>query len=199
LRRGLDRAGLDRTEVNIWEDPQAAARVRSVAGGHETVPTVVVGDVALVNPTVAEVITAVGVDGLGRTSTRSDPSFRRLKGAGWSLAAAAVWGVLATANPTTTYHLAPLLVSFAWPAAAAGSTRDRRPGVPLVVAGGVLIALVTAVLLAVLHALRGPALLGGTAVVESLVMIAVGAAASGLWATWRRIRGLRGLRSRRGR
>jgi glutaredoxin-like protein len=56
LRRGLDRVGLDRTEVNIWEDPQAAARVRSVAGGNETVPTVFVDDHALVNPAVAEVV-----------------------------------------------------------------------------------------------------------------------------------------------
>jgi mycoredoxin len=38
LRHGLDCAGLDRTEVNILEDPQAAAWVRSVAGGNETVP-----------------------------------------------------------------------------------------------------------------------------------------------------------------
>jgi mycoredoxin len=30
-------------EINIWEDPQAAARVRSVANGNETVPTVFVG------------------------------------------------------------------------------------------------------------------------------------------------------------
>lgn len=28
LRRGLDRAGVDRTEINIWRDPAAAAVVR---------------------------------------------------------------------------------------------------------------------------------------------------------------------------
>jgi hypothetical protein len=47
-------------QVNIWEDPQAAARVRSVAGGNETVPTVVVGYRALVNPSVGAVLAAMG-------------------------------------------------------------------------------------------------------------------------------------------
>jgi glutaredoxin len=37
-------------EVNIWDDPEAAAFVRSVANGNETVPTVVIGGVAHVNP-----------------------------------------------------------------------------------------------------------------------------------------------------
>lgn len=59
LRRGLARAKLPVREVNIWADQRAAARVRGVAGGNETVPTVFVGDVALVNPSVAEVRSAV--------------------------------------------------------------------------------------------------------------------------------------------
>ncbi len=42
--------------VNIWEDEQAAATVRSITGGSETVPTVVVGEVAMVNPRASEVI-----------------------------------------------------------------------------------------------------------------------------------------------
>jgi hypothetical protein len=45
-----------RAEVNIWDDPEAGAFVRSVAGGNETVPTVVVGAKALVNPTPREVL-----------------------------------------------------------------------------------------------------------------------------------------------
>lgn len=59
LRRGLQRAGLATTEVNIWQDAAAAATVRRLAGGHETVPTVVVGGTALVNPGVAEVLDAL--------------------------------------------------------------------------------------------------------------------------------------------
>ncbi|CAM4138787.1 Putative glutaredoxin.1/MT3292 [Mycobacterium basiliense] len=59
LRTGLRRRGLPTKEVNIWSDPDAAAVVRSVAGGHETVPTVVVGDLAMVNPTAGQVVNAV--------------------------------------------------------------------------------------------------------------------------------------------
>jgi hypothetical protein len=46
-------------EINIWEDPAAAARVRSVARGNETVPTVFVGEHALVNPSFRAVKAAV--------------------------------------------------------------------------------------------------------------------------------------------
>jgi len=78
LLRGLDRRGLVHDRVNIWENPEAAAWVRTVAGGNETVPTVRVGAggldggggsdgagaqpdaVALVNPSVAAVLDAVG-------------------------------------------------------------------------------------------------------------------------------------------
>lgn len=55
LRRGLRRRGIEIEPVNIWEDPRAAARVRAVADGNETVPTVFLGDRALVNPSVAQV------------------------------------------------------------------------------------------------------------------------------------------------
>jgi|SRR5699024_3457727 len=55
----LRRSGLPRREINIWEDPEAAARVREVAGGNETVPTVFVGERALVNPGMREINDAV--------------------------------------------------------------------------------------------------------------------------------------------
>ena len=59
LRRGLRRAGLPTAEVNIWADPEAAGIVRSIAGGNETVPTVVVAGTGLVNPKVRTVLDAV--------------------------------------------------------------------------------------------------------------------------------------------
>jgi len=59
LRRGLHRRGITATEIDIWADPVAAQRVRAVTGGDETVPTVFVGAVALVNPSVREVMAAV--------------------------------------------------------------------------------------------------------------------------------------------
>ncbi len=58
LRRGLRPADLPRPEINIWKDPVAAAAVCAHAGGQETVPTVTVGDLVMVNPTTDEVIDA---------------------------------------------------------------------------------------------------------------------------------------------
>ncbi len=43
LRAGLRRHDLTFVEVDIWQDPDAAAVVRSLADGNETVPTVVIG------------------------------------------------------------------------------------------------------------------------------------------------------------
>jgi mycoredoxin len=59
LLRGLERSGLDVERVDIWQDLEAAAFVRSVARGSETVPTVRVGDVALVNPSTPDVLRTV--------------------------------------------------------------------------------------------------------------------------------------------
>ncbi len=55
LRRGLDKAGIETVDHNIWDDPEDAAVVRHFANGNETVPTVVVGDVGMVNPSVRQV------------------------------------------------------------------------------------------------------------------------------------------------
>jgi mycoredoxin len=60
LRRALRRRGLAFREVNIWRDADAEAAVRGVADGHETVPTVHVGDRWRVNPTPDEVCAAAG-------------------------------------------------------------------------------------------------------------------------------------------
>ncbi|HET8640923.1 MAG TPA: glutaredoxin domain-containing protein [Pseudonocardiaceae bacterium] len=60
LRRALRRRGLPFREVNIWQDAAAAAKVRAVASGNETVPTVHVGDRWLVNPTADDVCAAAG-------------------------------------------------------------------------------------------------------------------------------------------
>src|SRR6266568_4999516 len=59
LRLGLRRSRLPVEEINIWEDRAAAAAVRAITGGDETVPTVVVGTKAMVNPSARQVIVAV--------------------------------------------------------------------------------------------------------------------------------------------
>lgn len=58
LFRKLDSTGLRYDRADIWEDEDAAAFVRSVANGNETVPTVRIGEVALVNPSAREVLDA---------------------------------------------------------------------------------------------------------------------------------------------
>ena len=65
LRRQLDGTDLVVREVNIWDEPTAAATVRAYANGNETVPTVVIGEpgsdtaVGLVNPTARQVLAAL--------------------------------------------------------------------------------------------------------------------------------------------
>lgn len=56
LERGLTKAGVPFAKLNIWEDDEHAAFVRSVADGNETVPTLRIGGVSLVNPRVAQVL-----------------------------------------------------------------------------------------------------------------------------------------------
>ncbi|WP_063739994.1 glutaredoxin family protein [Amycolatopsis jejuensis] len=89
----LDRIGLPVRKVNIWEDPQAAAHMRAVAGGNETVPTVVVGDTAMVNPRAGAVLNAVrahapdSLAGLGR----EDLAARAAGMPGWASRCSPPW------------------------------------------------------------------------------------------------------------
>lgn len=59
LDRRLSRLGVPVEKRNIWDEPESAAFVRSVANGNETVPTVVVGDHAMVNPSIDHVVAAL--------------------------------------------------------------------------------------------------------------------------------------------
>ncbi|GAA3107581.1 glutaredoxin domain-containing protein [Streptosporangium carneum] len=59
LRTRLRFTRLRYNEVNIWADPDAAAFVRSVADGNETVPTVTVAGEAMVNPSKSQLLEAV--------------------------------------------------------------------------------------------------------------------------------------------
>ena len=56
MLRGLRANEVAFEEVNIWQNASGAATVRALAHGNETVPTVVVGTVSLVNPSVAQVL-----------------------------------------------------------------------------------------------------------------------------------------------
>ncbi len=117
--------------------------------------------------TAREVLAVAGVpDGDGSAPKGAPVMLARLTGAGWSLAAAAGWLVLALTHPTTTYHLAPLLLTaLAWPLAAARQpdrATSARNALRAVV-GSALLAGVALGILALTGALDGPALIGSTA------------------------------------
>ncbi|MBL1076019.1 glutathione S-transferase N-terminal domain-containing protein [Nocardia sp. 2] len=71
MRRVLNRHGIVHREVNIWEAPEAAAFVRSVANGNETVPTVVLRagstERSWVNPPPKQLIATVRADATALT------------------------------------------------------------------------------------------------------------------------------------
>ncbi len=60
LLSDIERAGLPHRKVNIWDKPEAAEFVRSVARGNETVPTVTIGKKAFVNPSLRQLQNALG-------------------------------------------------------------------------------------------------------------------------------------------
>ena len=62
LEHRLRAAGVEYESRDIWADPAAAAFVRSVNGGAETVPTVVLGERVLVNPPPADLLRELGVE-----------------------------------------------------------------------------------------------------------------------------------------
>jgi mycoredoxin len=59
LKRQLDKHDLAYDAHNIWDEPDAAAFVRSVARGNETVPTLVVKGQSFVNPSIETVLSAL--------------------------------------------------------------------------------------------------------------------------------------------
>ncbi|MET9359406.1 glutaredoxin domain-containing protein [Streptomyces sp. NPDC006632] len=61
-------------KVNIWRDPEAAAFVRSVADGNETVPTVTVAGRPMVNPSKKELLAAVAAHSPGSMSRTGRPA-----------------------------------------------------------------------------------------------------------------------------
>lgn len=190
LRRGLSRAGVATVEHDIWSSPDAAARVRGATGGDETVPTVFVGDRALVNPSVRQVVAALRADDPdhhlvaggpagpdGGASTTRFPS----QGLLWTLVVAAVWALLVVWRPTTTWHLAPLILAAAWPwvvgqDTSSGDASSRRR---ILLAGirGLGAALAITGVLSAAGRLDGPTWTGsGTTLVEALLLSAGGAA-----------------------
>lgn len=189
LRRGLRRAGVLTVEHDIWSSVDAAARVRAATGGDETVPTVFVGPRALVNPSVDQVVSAIRADSPGYqptppgTTVHAEASgVRSSRSAGfvWTLVVAVAWVLLVAWRPTTTWHLAPLLMAAAWPWVvgqdlSAGDPRARRR-VLMAGAGGLAAGSVLTAMLALAGRLEGPTWTGaGTPVGEAFLLAGAGA------------------------
>jgi glutaredoxin len=185
LRSGLRSAGIETVERNIWVDPEAAARVRALTGGDETVPTVVVGRHGLVNPSVSAVVAAVraefpeDADALvGAAAVR--PSWSGWTGAALTIAAGLLWLALVLWRPTTTWHLAPVLVAGAWPWLLwqARPPSDSEGLVRLMVAAAVGFGAAGLATLAFSGAdlLRGPTLPGFTVASTEALVLAAGTA-----------------------
>ncbi len=206
LRRGLRRAGVATVEHDIWSSTDAAARVRGATGGDETVPTVFVGERALVNPSVRQVVAAIKAADPDHQPVAEPPTGREA-GAGtwrilspgllWTLVVAVVWTLLAGWRPTTTWHLAPLILaaSWAWVVGQDASSGDPSARRRIVAAGGggLGVALVLTGVLSSAGRLDGPTWTGsGPAAAEALVLSVGGAAvatAIGLLRTVRRTSG----------
>ncbi len=202
LRRGLRRAGVVTVEHDIWSSVDAAARVRGATGGDETVPTVFVGPRALVNPSVDQVVAAIRADAPGyqpsppqRTlraegsGVRSSPS----AGLGWTLVVAVVWILLVAWRPTTTWHLAPLLMAAAWPWVVgqdlSASDPTARRGVLIAGARGLVAGSALTAILAFAGRLEGPTWTGGgTPVVEAFLLAGAGALVATLVGVMRTVR-----------
>lgn len=73
LFRQLDNYRVPYSKIDIWSEPSGAAFVRTVARGNETVPTVAVGPVAMVNPSVHEVLSAAAEHAPGAVPAGYEP------------------------------------------------------------------------------------------------------------------------------
>ena len=104
----------------------------------------------------------------------------------YGLGLTVLWIVLASANPSTTYHLAPLLVAIAVPV---GSVMADRTTVGVAAGAsiiGVALTYGATAGLAATDSLTGPSLLPpGGAVLEAIVFGAAGALAGFTYAIWR--------------
>ena len=101
-----------------------------------------------------------------------------------------LWLGLALRAPTTTYHLVPAVVAASWPLTARRLRGQLSlPAASRAAIGGLVVAAATTIELAGLDALRGPALVGGSATAESALVAVAGAA----WAVRATVRSRPGL------
>jgi mycoredoxin len=114
LRRSLHEAGVDARWRNIWDDPPAAAFVRSVADGNETVPTVTFDDRVFVapRPTLLLADLRVAHPELDLDSARPWPLLRMLQWAGVIVGLIASEALAQTGQTALSWALDAVIVAF---------------------------------------------------------------------------------------
>jgi mycoredoxin len=63
LKRYLDYRGIDYQEINVEDEPELQRQLEEWTGGYQTVPTVRIGELVLVNPRGPEVEAALAGHG----------------------------------------------------------------------------------------------------------------------------------------
>lgn len=104
-----------------------------------------------------------------------------------ALGVAVLWGALAFARPSTTFHLAPAIVAWTPPYLVASSGVDDDRGVRAALAGG-SVAAVGGLVLAALGRLDGPVLFGGSGWAEAVIVAGVATAVAAVVMTIRQHR-----------
>lgn len=106
----------------------------------------------------------------------------------WSVALAGLWVIVASIRPTSTFHLAPLLIAAAPPVLSTldGGNRTGWTAVRVHSIAGVALALAAAVVVSMLGSMRGPAFAGFSGpLAEALVFAVVGVVLGISFAWWR--------------
>ena len=115
LRWQLRRLAVPVREIDIWADRAAAGVVRDITGGDETVPTVVVGTRAMVNPGVDKVRTALAeVAPHLQIAARRPTAGLVARGLAGPVLMLAVWTAVGLLEAGTVFHLGPALVAASW-------------------------------------------------------------------------------------
>lgn len=135
------------------------------------------------NPSVAGVVAAVRAefpdDAKALVGSPAAAGTRRLPvgavGAVWAVGVAVFWVLLSVLQPTTTWHLAPVLIAGVWPWMTARNLRSEgrsgAVGVTLAAAGAFAVSALATAGLSRADLLRGPTILGlPDPTVESFVL-----------------------------